>query len=98
MATTILLTPENLIAEAGKLMANKNTLDDIFKGMADLINNLVSHWHGETQQAFTESFTQKRAIFDDFSDDMASFSNFMKKYANEMEQLEQGNKVIAQKL
>ena len=98
MATNILVTPENLESEATSLMGNKSTLDSIFSQIASLVSGLVSHWHGETQQAFSESFAQKRTVFDKFSEDMEKFANFMKKYAGDMRQLEQGNKNIASKL
>ena len=98
MAADILLTPENLESEASNLLGNKATLDSIFNQIAQLIAGLISHWHGETQQAFTDSFNQKRTVFDKFAQDMESFAKFMQKYASEMRELEQGNKNIASKL
>ena len=98
MAADILLTPENLLSEASKLMSNKAELDNIFNQIAQLIAGLIEHWHGEAQQAFTNSFNQKRAIFDDFSADMESFARFMEKYAKDMSELENNQKNMASKL
>ena len=84
MATDILVTPENLQNEAANLLKNKSSLDGVFNQIATLISGLVSHWHGQTQQAFQDSFTQKRAVFDKFSEDMASFAYFMKMFAQSM--------------
>ncbi|MBQ7578043.1 MAG: WXG100 family type VII secretion target [Synergistaceae bacterium] len=98
MAADILLTPENLESEATKLLGQKSSLDSMFQQIANLIAGLIEHWHGETQQAFTDSFNQKRTVFDKFSQDMESFAKFMQKYAGDMRELEQGNKGIASKL
>ena len=98
MAAEILLTPENLESEASSLLSSKSALDSMFSQIANLVAGMVSHWHGETQTAFSDSFTQKRAVFDKFSEDMQRFAEFMKKYANDMRQTEQGNKAIASKL
>ena len=98
MAADILLTPENLESEASKLLGDKSNLDSIFQQIANLIAGLINHWHGETQQAFSDSFNQKRTVFDKFSQDMESFAKFIQKYAQEMRELEQGNKTIASKL
>ena len=89
MAADILLTPENLQNEAANLLKNKSTLDGVFNQIATLVSGLISHWHGETQQAFQNSFTQKKTtVFDKFSEDMASFAYFMKMYAGSMENKE----------
>lgn len=98
MAADILLTPENLESEATKLLGEKSNLDSIFQQIAQLIAGLINHWHGETQQAFSDSFNQKRTVFDTFSQDMERFAKFMQNYADKMRQLEQGNKNIASKL
>ncbi|MBR0316836.1 MAG: WXG100 family type VII secretion target [Synergistaceae bacterium] len=98
MAADILLTPENLLSEASNLLTHKASLDDIFNQIANLIAGLINHWHGEAQQAFSESFTQKRAVFDDFSLDMESFAKFMEKFANDMQELERNRKTLASKL
>ena len=99
MAGDILLTPENLMDEASKLLANKRALDEVFNSkIANLISGLVEHWHGEAQQAFENSFKQKRTVFDKFSQDMESFSNFMKKYAKDMQDTENNQKNLAGKL
>ncbi|MBQ3647084.1 MAG: WXG100 family type VII secretion target [Synergistaceae bacterium] len=98
MAADILLTPENLLSEASNLLGNKSNLDSIFSQIANLIASLVEHWHGEAQKAFSDSFQQKRTVFDKFSQDMESFAKFMQKYANEMQQLETNQKNLAGKL
>lgn len=98
MAADILLTPENLLSEASKLMSNKAALDNVFSQIAQLIAGLIEHWHGQAQQAFTDSFNQKRAVFDKFSQDMESFAKFMEKYANDMSELENNQKNMAGKL
>ena len=98
MAADILVTPENLIIEAKNLLANKSELDSIFAEIKNLIAGLISHWHGETQQAFQNSFNQKEPVFTKFAQDMESFSQFMNKYASEMQTLETNNKNMAIKL
>ena len=98
MAADILLTPENLLNEASNLLKNKSELDNVFTQIAQLIAGLIEHWHGEAQKAFTDSFNQKRSVFDKFSQDMESFANFMKKYANDMKELETNQKNMAGKL
>ena len=91
MAADILLTPENLLSEASNLLQCKSELDNIFTQIANLIAGFINHWHGEAQQAFTESFNQKKTVFDKFSEDMAKFADFMKTYANSMQDTEKGN-------
>ena len=91
MAQDILLTPENLQAEANNLRGNKSTLDGIFQQTVSLITGLLEHWHGEAQQSFTESFNQKKPVFDKFSEDMESFAKFMESYATSMQDAEKGS-------
>ena len=98
MAADILLTPESLIERASQLMSNKATLDDMFNKIAQLVSSLVDHWHGEAQQAFSNSFNQKRVIFDKFSQDIEGLANFMKDYAQKMQELETDQKNMAVKL
>lgn len=98
MAKEILLTPENLESEASKLLGNKSSLDGVFANIASLISGLLEHWRGEAQNAFSNSFTQKRKDFDKFSQNMQEFADFMKKYANEMRELENRHKALAGKL
>ena len=98
MAANILLTPETLMERASQLLANKATLDDMFAKIAQLIASLVDHWHGEAQQAFSNSFNQKRTVFDKFSQDIESLAKLMEKYANEMRELETNQKNMAVKL
>lgn len=94
----ILVTPENLESEASNLMGHKSNLDSIFSEIKSLISGLISHWHGEAQQAFQDSFNQKEPVFTKFSQDMESFANFMKKYAADMRQAEQDGKSLASRL
>ena len=98
MAADILLTPESLVERANQLLSNKATLDDMFAKIAQLIASLVDHWHGEAQQAFSNSFNQKRTVFDKFSQDIESLANLMKKYAEQMRDLETNQKNMAIKL
>lgn len=91
MAGEILLTPENLQTEAANLLNCKSSLDNVFNQIASLVAGLIDHWHGNAQTAFSNSFNSKRTIFDKFSQDMASFAEFMKSYAISMQDTETGN-------
>ena len=94
----ILLTPENLLSEASNLLNCKSQMDEIFGQIASLIAGLVDQWHGEAQQAFSDSFNQKKTVFEKFAEDMAAFAKFMQDYANKMKETEQNNKTMASKL
>ena len=99
MANDILVTPENLKTEADKLLKHNETLNSIFNQIASTVSGLISHWHGQTQEAFQQSFTQKKTnVFDKFSEDMATFAYFMKAYAGSMENKESDLKAKAANL
>ena len=99
MAADILLTPESLLQEYANLLKNKAALDQVVEDIANsIIKQLIGHWQGEAQQAFENSFNQKKAAFDKFSEEMQTFADFIKKYADEMKQLEEAQKAKAAQL
>ena len=82
----ILLTPEMLRSEAQKMSTQKNTMQDTVNKVQNSVNQLVSEWHGKTQEAFVNSINEKKAVFDKFAEDMGTFVAFMQGYASSMEQ------------
>ena len=99
MAADILLTPESLLEEYANLLKNKAALDQVVNDIANnIIKTLVESWQGEAQQAFENSFNQKKATFDKFSEEMQKFADFIKTYADEMKALEDKQKAAAAQL
>ena len=99
MAADILLTPETLLDEYANLLKNKAALDQVVNDILNnIIKTLVEHWQGEAQQAFENSFNQKKAAFDKFSEEMQTFANFIKEYADQMKALEEKQKNAAMNL
>ena len=81
----IQLTPQLLNSEAGKMDTHRENLTGIVNQIQTLVNELQSGWHGKAQQAFVNSFTEKKKVYDTFAEDMLTFSTFMKNYAAAME-------------
>ncbi|MBR0316837.1 MAG: WXG100 family type VII secretion target [Synergistaceae bacterium] len=81
----ILLTPEQLRSEAGKLRDERTSLDEAVNKIKSFVESLESGWHGKAQQAFVKSFNEKETIYRKFSEDMGAFQAFMEDYANTME-------------
>ena len=99
MAADILLTPESLLQEYADLLKNKAALEQVVDEIANsIIKQLIGHWQGEAQQAFENSFNQKKAAFDKFSEEMQKFAEFIKTYADEMKALEEKQRAIAEQL
>ena len=79
MAADILLTPESLLQEYANLLKNKAALDQVVSDIAkNIIGTLVEHWQGEAQQAFENSFNQKRTAFEKFSEESLICLNTLK--------------------
>ena len=81
----IQLTPQMLKDEAEKLSKEQTRLTEIVEKIAALVNALEEGWHGKAQQAFVNSFKDKKTIYDKFASDMGTFSTFMNQYALGME-------------
>ena len=81
----IQLTPQVLMDEAKNLSDKQTRLTEIVEKIADLVNALEGGWHGKTQQAFVNSFKEKKTVYDKFAADMGTFSTFMNQYALGME-------------
>ena len=83
----ILLTPELLNSEAEKMSQQKTLMQETVSKVQNSVNQLVSEWHGKTQEAFVNSINEKKAVFDKFAEnDMGPFVAFLKGYASSMEQ------------
>lgn len=82
----ILLTPEMLRSEAQKMTTQKNSLTETVNKIKTLVDSLEGGWHGKAQQAFVNSFNEKKAVYDKFAEDMGTFVAFMQGYAASMEQ------------
>lgn len=87
----ILLTPEHLEEEAGKLERSKMDMDDAFNQIQTLVSGLLDNWHGEAQQAFQTSFEGKKPTFNQLAQDMANFASFMRTYSRHMQDSERGS-------
>lgn len=81
----IQLTPEMLRSEADKMNSQKDQLTDTVIKIKTLVDSLESGWHGQAQQAFVNSFNEKKTVYDKFAEDMLGFATFMKGYAAAME-------------
>ena len=87
----ILLTPDMLRDEAGKLTSQKTQLDEAVAAIANLVASLEAGWHGKAQQAFVNSFKEKEAVYRRFSnDDLTAFIKFLTDYASAMETTDSG--------
>ena len=84
----ILLSPDTLRSEASKMDSQREQLTDIVMKIKTLVDGLEAGWHGSAQQAFVNSFNDKKPVYDKFAEDMLAFSTFMKQYADAMESTE----------
>ena len=82
----ILLTPELLRSKANELNITKNLLTEQIDKIQSFVDRLQEGWHGKAQQAFANSFLEKKAVFVQFVEDIGGFIAFMQGYANTMEQ------------
>lgn len=94
----IKLTPENLRAGADSLKQTKADNDDVINRIDGLMSSLVADWHGEAQEAFSNSYQTKRATFQQFSLDMEELIRFLLKFAENMEEQEKLQKGKAEAL
>ena len=82
----ILLTPEMLTSEAGKIDGFITQLTDTLKAIGSFVESLEGGWHGKAQQAFVNSFKEKEAFYRSFyQEDLPNFSKFLKDYAEQMQ-------------
>ena len=90
----IRITPEEVRGEARDLKNSKVENDSAIKRIDQIVNGLLSHWHGEAQTAFVNSYNQKRQGFVAFSRDIETLANFADRFANNManEEREKANR------
>lgn len=94
----IQITPESLEGQAKQLRSYKDQHESTYGQIKTLVNNLVNDWKGEAQTAFLNSFTQKDAVFKQFSEEMENFARFMDQAAQKMRETEEQLKAGAQQL
>ena len=98
MAELIKLTPELLRGQAETLTTDAQRNDDVVTSLDGVINGLVSGWEGPAQEAFRNSYAQKRATFQSFTETMRTFAQKIKDFADVMEREEDRQKKIAEGL
>ncbi|MBR1418043.1 MAG: WXG100 family type VII secretion target [Synergistaceae bacterium] len=98
MADRIVVTPETLEQRSNELKKAQETQRQSFDTVKSLIDNLVSGWEGEAQQAFMNSYNNNKKTFDEFIVDMGNFAKFMYDFAAAMRLNEKGGVSKAQQL
>lgn len=86
----ILITPEFLTEKASQVENCRATQEEIIKGVAALIDNLVNGWEGAAQRAFQAAFDARRGTYEQFIPDLNAFSSFLNLYAQKMEDIDVG--------
>ena len=94
----IQLTPENLRDEAEKLRKTAEINEDVLSRLDSAINGLAGNWEGDAYNAFKTSYESKRKTFEGFTLDMTNFVNYMKEFADVMENQEKLQTGAAQNL
>ena len=84
----IKLTPEVLEEGANRLQEANNLNKDVIDRLDGLIESLNADWEGDAYNAFRESYMNKRQTFQDLSEDMRKFVDFLNKFADIMRQEE----------
>jgi WXG100 family type VII secretion target len=82
------ITPETLRERAKTLRGEKSEHENVYQKMKSLVNDVISAWEGESQQAFQASFQQKDTFFRQFSEEVEAFAVLMDTAANRMEATE----------
>ena len=95
---SIKLTPELLEEKAGNLRSTAARNDDVIARLDGLIEALNADWEGDAYNAFRESYSQKRATFESFTEDMEIFASFLVKFADIMRQEEKRQTDVARQL
>ena len=81
MAAEILVTPERLEEEARNLTTSKEEHDNSLNEMESVVNGLLQYWRGEAQDAFANSFRNKKQTFENFSLDLENFVKYLNDFA-----------------
>ena len=91
----IMLTPEILTERATELGNIQSEQQNVIAGIQKLVDEIVSGWEGKAQQSFLNSFNEKKGTYEEFSVDMSAFADFLRVYANTMEDIDNGQPTIA---
>ncbi len=94
----IKLTPEEMQQESRDLQNSKVQNDEAIKRLDQIVNGLLSHWRGDAQTAFVNSYNQKRNGFLAFSRDIETLARFVSKFSGDMANKEGSEVVIARSL
>ena len=94
----IKLTPELLREQATQLVSDAERNDQVVTDLDGIVNGLLSGWEGPAQQAFTQSYSQKRQTFVSFTETMRNFAQAIINFADVMEGEEDRQKKKAEEL
>ncbi len=86
----IMLTPEVLTEKATELGNIQAEQQNVIESIQKLIDDIVSGWEGKAQQAFLNSFNEKKGTYKEFAVDMSSFADFLRSYSQTMEDIDTG--------
>jgi len=86
---SIKITPELLRGKSGELKGLKGDHEGVMTRITSLVNGLNDQWSGEAQQAFINSFTEMKPVFDNFVRIIQGYADLMEKAAIEMEAADQ---------
>ena len=93
----IRITPESLEGQAKTLRGYNTTHAAEYGKMKTLVNNLVSEWEGDAQQAFKTQFDSQDTAFKKFEENIEAFAKLMDEAARQMRQTEDALKTQMQR-
>lgn len=85
---TIHVIPDLLFDVANKIDVQGDMLTSFITRIDNVVDNLLADWKGDAQTKFANSWKEKRDVYRDLTADMFQFSEFLRRYASTMRNID----------
>lgn len=86
----MVITPEDIADASSKVTNAMNTQQEIINKIETLVYEMFAEWEGQAKKNFQTKFEAAEPDYKKFQPDLSKFADFLRVYANTMEQLDAG--------
>ena len=88
MANEIMLTPDELRAQARQIRAYKENQKSVMNRITNLVQTLSAVWKGPAQTAFVQKYMSMQPTYNSFQQAIEEFAALLEQHADRMEKVD----------
>ncbi len=88
MANEIMLTPDELRAQARQIRAYKENQKSVMNRITNLVQTLSAVWKGPAQTAFVQKYMGMQPTYNSFQQAIEEFAALLEQHADRMENVD----------